>query len=253
MMKNDFEEHGIEHLSASSINTYITDPCKFIYKYLFNMPTKAGAPAWRGIVVDEAIGIYLSSEKPSIEKVKELAIKRFRGLTEHNEADHSDPKILKERRLIPTYIQTACPYYADMGKPISYQKHVSIDVGLPVPIIGFIDLQYEGVVRDIKTVSRMPSKIPETVKRQLSLYATAEQSTAIVDYVNVTKTKKDVRSIVVDDVEEQFEDLISGAKAIQRLLSIGDKNEIAQAFFPNFDSWMWSEEETANAKTIWRK
>jgi len=250
---NPFEYHGIEHLSASSINTYITDPCKFIYKYLFKFPGKAGPGAWRGIVVDEAVGLYLSMDKPNISKVTDVAMKRFKGLTDHNEVDHHEPKVEKERHLVPEYITTACEYFASLGKPEEYQKSISLEVDMPVPIIGYIDLKYDGIVRDIKTVGRMPSEIPNTVKRQLSLYAKAEDSMAIVDYVNVTKTKTDVKSIVVENVDEHFEDLMRGARAIERLLSMGDKYEIAEAFFPNFDSWMWSPEERANASTIWRK
>lgn len=254
MNKNNvFEYHGIEHLSASSINTYITDPCKFIYKYLFDFKGVAGPGAWRGTVVDEAVGLYLSMEKPNIRKVTDVAMRRFKGLSEHAEADPHDPKVSKERHLVPEYIATACPYYAELGQPVAYQKEVKLEVDMPVPIIGYIDLQYEGIVRDIKTVGRMPSVIPNTVKRQLSLYAKAEDSMAIVDYVNVTSTKSDVKSLVVEDVDEHFEDLLRGARAIERLLSIGDKYEIAEAFFPNFDSWMWSDEEKANASTIWRK
>ena len=254
MKKNNvFEYHDIEHLSASSINTYITDPAKFIYKYLFKLPTKAGPGAWRGTVVDEAVGLYLSMDKPDINKVTDLAMRRFKGLTEYNEADPHDDKVSKERHLVPEYIATACPYFAELGKPIAYQKEVSLDVGMPVPIIGYIDLQYEGIVRDIKTVGRMPKEIPNTVKRQLSLYAKAEDSMAIVDYVNVTSRNQEISSIEVDDVELHFEDLLRGARAIERVLAIGDKYEIAEAFFPNLDSWMWSDEEKANAQSIWRK
>ena len=253
-MKNDvFDYHGIAHLSASSINTYITDPCKFIYKYLFKKPSSVGPGAWRGTVVDEAVGLYLSMEKPNINKVTDIAMRRFKGLSEHNNADPHEEKVSKERHLVPQYIATACPYFAELGKPIAYQKEVILDVGMPVPIIGYIDLQYEGIVRDIKTVGRMPSVIPNTVKRQLSLYAKAEDSMAMVDYVNVTKTKADVVSIEVDDVDEHFEDLMRGARAIERVLGMGDKYEIAEAFFPNHDSWMWSDEEIANAQSIWRK
>ena len=32
---NPFDNFGIEHLSASSINTYIADPCMFIMRYLY--------------------------------------------------------------------------------------------------------------------------------------------------------------------------------------------------------------------------
>lgn len=251
-----FSQHDIDHLSPSSINAYISDPCKWVMKYLFKSPRSSGPGAWRGTVVDECVGLYLAMEKPDVSKVTDVAMRRFKALTEANEKDPHDDKVSKERHLVPRYIQTACDYFHDFGQPEAYQKEVSVDVGLPVPIIGFIDLKYQGIVRDIKTVGRMPSAIPEPVNRQLSLYAHAESSDAIVDYINVTSTKAEVRSIEVENVELHFDNLVAGARSIERLLTLGDKNEIAKLFFPNLDSshfrFPWSDEEKEFAQSIWR-
>ena len=251
-MKNDiFAEHGIKHLSVSSCNTFITDPARWVAKYLFGMKTKSGPAAWRGTVVDEATGIYLKSEKPNLKKCTDLAMRRFKGLTEHNKVDPHDDKCSKERHLVPQYLKTAIEFYETLGMPKEYQKEILLDVGMSVPMLGYIDLQYDGIVRDIKTVGRIPSEVPNTVKRQLSLYAKAEDSLPIVDYICVTTRKQEVKSVVVEDTDSHFEDLMRSARAIERVLQLGDKNEIAQLYFPNLDSWMWTDEEKEFAKTIW--
>tara|TARA_R100000773_G_scaffold752_5_gene1342 strand:+ start:661 stop:1428 length:768 start_codon:yes stop_codon:yes gene_type:complete len=253
-MSNDvFAKHGIEHLSVSHVNTFITEPAKWCAKYLFGMQSDASPAAFRGTVVDEAIGVYLSSEKPSKKNCTNVAMKRYRALSENAGLDPHEEKNSKERHLVPHFFNCAAEFYDTFGKPTSYQEQITMDVGLSVPMIGFIDLRYEGIVRDIKTVGRMPNEVPNTVKRQLSLYATATDCLPIVDYICVSKTKADVKSVVIDDVEANFDDLLRGAKAIERVLSIGDKNEIADMYFPNLDSWMWSDKEKLFAKSIWSK
>lgn len=257
-MSNDvFAKHGIEHLSVSHVNTFISDPAKWCAKYVFGMPSSSGPAAWRGTVVDEAIGIYLSSEKPNKKACRNVAIKRYRALAEHYGIDPQEEKNRKERHLVPHFFDVAADYYDQFGKPVEYQKEITLDVGMSVPMIGYIDLQYEGIVRDIKTVGRMPSDVPLPMKRQLSLYATATDCLPIVDFICVTKTKADVKSVVVEDVEANFEALMRGARTIERVLSLGDKNEIAEMYFPNLSNehfrFPWSDEEKAFAETIWSK
>ena len=124
---------------------------------------------------------------------------------------------------------------------------------IPVPILGYIDVQYEGLVRDIKTVSRLPSVIPDTVNRQLSIYAKAEDSDAMVDYVYVTTKKAEMISMQVENIDEHIKTVRSVAIAIMNLLSYSnDKNQIASLFYPNYDSWLWGKDEIKLAKTIWR-
>ena len=55
-MKNIFETHNIEHLSPSSINLFITDPCMWIIRYLFGYKDNGNPAMWRGSCVDEAVG-----------------------------------------------------------------------------------------------------------------------------------------------------------------------------------------------------
>jgi len=252
---NPFEIHGIGHLSASSINTYIQDPCMFIMRYLYKHRGASNPAMWRGTVVDEGIGEALTSKKSNKRIIKE-SIARFDGLYDYHKknTEINLEKLSKERSLIPTYLDIAIPYYQEMGKPLSYQKEINLYLDdIPVPILGYIDVQYEGLVRDIKTVSRLPSVIPDTVNRQLSIYAKAEDSDAMVDYVYVTTKKAEMISMQVENIDEHIKTVRSVASAIMNLLSYSnDKNQIASLFYPNYDSWLWGKDEIKLAKTIWR-
>ena len=39
---NPFQTHNIGHLSPSSINSFIADPCLWVMRYLFNIREKSG-------------------------------------------------------------------------------------------------------------------------------------------------------------------------------------------------------------------
>ena len=244
MKNNPFENFDIEHLSASSLNTYINDPCMFIIRYLFGFKGKGNPAMWRGTVVDQIIGMMLMSQKV------------IDGLYEHykDEMTIDEKKYSKERLAIEKYLSVAIPFYKQLGEPVSYQEEVRLQLdSVPIDIIGYIDLEYKGLVRDIKTVGRMPSEVPDSVKRQMSVYATAKQCDVVVDYVYASSSKAEVKVVEVKDIEQHIKVVEKTALAVMNLLSYSnDKYEIAKLFVPNFDSWMWSSEEDIEfARSIW--
>jgi len=251
---NPFDNFGIEHLSASSINTYIADPCMFIMRYLYKNKGIGNPAMWRGTVVDESIGEILTNNVDEKTAIKS-AIKRFDGLYSHYKKEHEIDfnKFSKERSLLESYLNTAIPYFKGMGIPSSYQKEVRLQLDeIPIPIIGYIDLQFDGVVRDIKTTGRMPTTIPDSVNRQLSIYATVEQSDAYADYILATPKKTEIKSMQVENIDEHMKVVKDASLTIMNLLSYSnDINQIAKLFYPNFDSWMWSKDDIEFGKTIW--
>ena len=257
---NPFANFDIDHLSASSLNTYINDPCMFIIRYIFGFKGKGNPAMWRGTVVDQIIGMMLMSQKvidqDYMEDLIKQAIARFDGLYEHykDEMTIDEKKYSKERLAIEKYLSVAIPFYKQLGEPVSYQEEVRLQLdSVPIDIIGYIDLEYKGLVRDIKTVGRMPSEVPDSVKRQMSVYATAKQCDVVVDYVYASSSKAEVKVVEVKDVEQHIKVVEKTALAVMNLLSYSnDKYEIARLFVPNFDSWMWSSEEDIEfAKSIW--
>lgn len=71
MNNNPFEQHGIEYLSASSINEFITNPARWIL-HTSGFRDSFGSPAmWRGIAVDDAICKAIYNDE-SIKNYKSL-------------------------------------------------------------------------------------------------------------------------------------------------------------------------------------
>ena len=255
MNNNPFEAYDIEHFSASSINTYIQEPAMWVFRYLYKNKGTGNPAMWRGTTVDEITGDALNNTK-SIDILIQEGLSRYDGLYNYylDKIDIDTKKYEKERSLLPLYVETAVNFYRELGKPISYQKKVSLQFEeLPIPIIGYIDLQYEGTVRDIKTLQSLPSVIPPSVCRQLSVYAKAEDSNALVDYVYITSKKAEVVTMPVDNVDEHIAVVKKVAINIMNLLSYSnDINQIANLFYPNYDHFMWSNPlEVEEAKNIW--
>ena len=172
-----------------------------------------------------------------------------------------EDKFRKEIELVPDYIRTAIGFYDELQKdkyvkPIDYQKKVIYeDEDLPIPIEGWLDFEYEDCIRDIKTVSRTPSDMSSRIKRQLSLYAYTTNKKAYADFIICTRTKNDVVSYELSQSEanRSLNELKKGAFAIEKFISISkDVDELASFFIPDFDDWIWSDEEKDKAKKLWR-
>ena len=132
----------------------------------------------------------------------------------------------KEKDALPKYLETAIDFYSELmdpNKPFEYQKEIELQIE-GIKITGFIDLECEDVVRDIKTVSRM-SAIPSSVKRQMSIYAMATDKTPIADYICVTKSKAEVTPIAISDLDDYFEQVVRACKSIKNLLSYSNDNQ----------------------------
>ena len=264
-----FKHYGIKHLSPSSINTYIMDPCLWCQRYLLDVPTDPSPAMFRGSTVDNAVGLYFGSHpsgRPrSITQIQEDALISFDHFKEDKitkkrwvEEEHND-KWKKEKDLIARYIKTAIDFYADFdSKPSDYQGEVFYEMkSLPIPIYGKYDLAYEkdGILRDMKTVSRKTSENAFSINRQLALYGTVTGLNPIADYILVNKSSASVTSVECNNVEESLAELERGAMAIARFLSLSDdKNDLLSLHFPNYDDFKWSEfRNDKGIRSLWRK
>ena len=63
MDNNPFTVHKIDHLSASSINLWVTDPCRWCLKYLMKIDSDYGASAQRGHIIEWALEKWLANCK----------------------------------------------------------------------------------------------------------------------------------------------------------------------------------------------
>ena len=245
---NPFDQFDIEHLSASSINLFIQDIPLFIVRYLAKHKSPTNAAMLRGTVIDHAIG-----EKHSVK----TAQKEFMSLMNYHKKEgvtFDEVKAETEYKNIEKYLEVGLPFYKNLGEPVSYQKKVELEFDdLPIPVIGYVDLEYEDCIRDIKTSARKPAELLPPVQRQLAIYATAlEKDRAYADYLYVTKTKAEVITLECDDIDMRLNEVYRVALAMMNLLQNNDINSLVDQFYPDFSNWMWSDSDRAVAKELWR-
>lgn len=260
---NPFEVHGIDHLSPSSINTFIDDKAKWVMRYLFGYSSGGGPAMWRGTAVDDAIGAYFGlSKKENKLYTEEEALNLCKSIYKEKlvkcNKDFPDQiidesKYELENSRLERYFKTALDFYEDLGQPKDHQIRIDLQLpDLPVPIQGWIDLLYEDTLRDIKTTARSLSKVSDAHARQVSVYAKAMECVPILDYIVVTAKDEKVISFTIEDVDKHIQTVEQVAYSIMTFLSYSnDKYELANSCYPNIDDWKWGEEDINFAKTIW--
>jgi len=245
---NPFEHFGIEHLSASSINLFIQDVPLFIVRYLAKHRSPTNPAMVRGTVIDHCIG-----NKTSILEAK----KEFKKIMNYEKKQGNvfdKEKADTEYNNLERYLEIGIPFYEKLGEPVSYQERVELQYDdLPIPIIGFVDMEYKDCIRDIKTTAKRPSTLLPPVQRQLAIYATAlEKNRAYADYLYVTKTKAEVITLECDDIDMRLNEVYRVALAMMNLLQNNDINSLVDQFYPDTSNWMWSDSDIAVAKELWR-
>ena len=245
---NPFDQFDIEHLSASSINLFIQDIPLFIVRYLAKHKSPTNPAMLRGTVIDHAIG-----EKHSVK----TAQKEFMSLMNYHKKEgvtFDEVKAETEYKNIEKYLEVGLPFYEELGEPVSYQKKVELEFDdLPIPVIGYVDLEYEDCIRDIKTTARKPSELLPPVQRQIAIYATAlEKNRAYADYLYVTKTKAEVITLEVDDIDMRLNEVYRVALAMMNLLQNNNISDLVNMTYPNMTTFMWSESDIKFAKELWR-
>jgi hypothetical protein len=248
---NPFTRHGIEHLSPSKINLWITDPALFIGTYLCGMKGSFGVGAFRGNAVESALSKKVNDNSLSKEAIDQFLYSSFNEQCIEHNISMEDIKAQKERDSLSAYYEQALNVYHRFGKPEHYQHKIyySIHEDLATPFLGYIDFVFKDSIRDLKTTGIRPSKFSEAHQRQLAVYSKAFPDKELwCDYV----TKKEAMSYKLQNVEETLNQVIKVCLGLQKFLSISDDPyELASMHYPNYDSWMWSEEMKNQSTKIW--
>jgi hypothetical protein len=239
---NGFEKHGIDHLSASSINLWTNAPDVWVASYLFKKRTPFGAAAYRGIVIEDAVVDVLTSKK-DVKSATTSAVSRFNQ--QFGIQAMTDEKVGKEAELIEPMISMALEQLVDHGKPQfpkdGKQEKISITAKFDdwsIPIIGYLDLVFPdvGMVIDLKTTTRVPSKMSAEHQLQRAIYQAAKGN-QVVKFLYVSGKK----TALLEDGD--VSDVLRRAKVIiarlERFLSVCDK-ETARQIVPLTNNFYWS-------------
>ena len=239
---------SLEHLSPSTINLFVRDKAQFIMK-LSGIEYKGSSATVRGQAVEKAVLQSVFYKNRSLDESIKIALDYFQEETLFSKIE-KDEKYNKEKSTISDYILNAIPTYQSIqDEPLEMQRKIELRLDdVKLPIIGYIDIEFENHIRDLKTTKVIKSSVPHSVQRQLSIYSKALRKDAWVDYVSPKK----IVSTKIDNIENNIQEVITICKGIEKLLSISDDiQEIASMFYPNLDSWEWDKDSINQARKIW--
>ena len=230
-----FEKHNIQHLSASSLGLFRAQPALWCLKYLSRYRDDAGPAAWRGSAVEAGLAHHLyKQDKPS---AIEAANSRFEVEAMGDASDDVDA----ERQNIAPMLDQAIATFGPLGQPVAKQLRTEARFdGLTVPVIGYLDFLFDGLIVDLKTTKACPSEIKPDHARQVALYLHSRgfKEKGRVAYVTAK------RGAIYDVVEpERAVDAIRrDAIALQNFLArVDDCRDALSILAPDTDHFMWSD------------
>lgn len=244
---DSFNQHGLDHLSASSLNLWAAQPALWIMERLLGHRTPLGIAAARGKAVEHGVHLGLSNPRLSLDDCIDGAEREFIRQT----ALSADPRREDERKKLAGWVRGALAELRQYGSPDGYQEKIEVRLDdVVVPLIGYIDWRFSdhGLIVDLKTTERFPSQIGDAHGRQGAVYASAHGNFGMrFAYAKPSPGKADARQVTVyemsgDDVRRHLAALRAIALSLGRFLAVSkDAEELAGLIVPDFDSFWWSE------------
>jgi len=245
---NAFERHGIAHLSASQINTWVTAPSFWLMEKLLKYKGQMGCAAHRGSATEAGVSLGLFEDAAPLEECVALAHSIYDRLT----ALSNDDRRQKERDGIPGMVAQGLKL-REHGIPImpnDHQHKVEIRLeGVGVPVIGYLDWLYPDEVLDLKTTFRVPSAMSEPHLRQASIYKTAHMDKR-VRFFYVSDKKSEKHTLNRDQYDKAMIELTQAALRLERFLGISDDPMELAAIIPHSSETFYFGNPSAKAKAI---
>ena len=245
-MINSFTRYGIEHLSASSLNLWATEPAVWAMERLMGHRSPPSALMARGKAVEHGVHPGLLDPARPIDECAAQAVKAF----DRDMALVPDDRRDSEREAIAGYVACGLAELRQYGIPTAYQDRVELRLDdVPVPVIGFIDWRFDdhGLIVDLKTSERLPSAISLSHARQGAVYARAHGNYGMrFAYVKPAAGKKDGRAVVVYELERaeikrQLAALREIALRLERFLALSnDPAELCGLLVPDYERFHWT-------------
>jgi len=190
---NGFAKHGIDHLSASSINLWTNAPDVWVARYLLKVKMPFGPAPKRGIEVERAVVDTLSGNKTegqAIKDAEERFADEFLAVTDAVE---------KELQVIRPMTQIAVEELMEFGAPQFESEDGQDKIRITaqtddwsIPVIGYLDMVFpqHGTIVDLKTTNRIPTSMSADHQLQRAIYAHAKGNHRVAFlYVSSKKAK----------------------------------------------------------------
>lgn len=231
----------IDHLSASHINTFITNRPKWYARYFRGGIKFTGSVnTVRGHAVEEGVVHYLTQERDLTKSIEA-------GMKVYNEKIIGIPDKLEIRQsvapLIKTLIQGTDDYAGydevliSQGKPET-QAPIKIFLdGCSIPVTGYMDFLFKNAVYDNKAVSKTPDSLSQDYVVQASIYRKATGLPVFFMYGIATK-KTQIKCIKLSDDDYRYGLKLAtqAAQAIERIIENPIDGRLMEALmFPDPD------------------
>lgn len=249
-----FASHGISHLSASSVNLFISQPALWCASYLMKRRTPVGPAAHRGTAIEAGVEAGLFDPDMPVEEAQRIGREKYHKLVFLN----SDPRVEKERATIEPSIAIALEELRQYGVPEKpdageRQRKLELDIpGVPVPVWGYLDFHWpdHGIIVDLKTTGRIPSEISDAHGRQGALYL-QHGSNQQMRFAYVSSKK--IAVYILDNPHDHLASFVRAAQSIERFLSLSDDSEkLTRCFAPDLSSFYWGDQSARTiAQEIW--
>jgi hypothetical protein len=227
--------HGINHLSPSSLNAYVAQPAAWVMERLLGRRAPVGCAAHRGTASEAGIVMGLLDPGAAIPDCIAHAQAEFDRLTPGS----TDPNLARERDGIAGIVAAAIPELRAYGIP---QTQVRIDRsidGVPVPVIGYIDLHWpeHGLTLDIKSTFRVPGAITTAHARQVAIYVHGTNNQARIAYCSPKK----IMVYQLTDTAQPIAEAVQIAQRMDRFLALSsDPAALASLLVPDTDHYFYA-------------
>ena len=240
-----FARFGIKHLSPSSLNLWLAQPAMWTLKYVHGYKDEAGPAMARGTAVEAGLQALLVGS--SVDGAVTAAHVNY-DLNQPEPGDERDA----ERAVIEPMVRQLPALIGGWPPPVSYQRKVQAEYtgASTLPIIGYLDFEFEDCIVDLKTTKALPGKARIEHVRQVGLYAHATGKPVKLLYL--TPKKASVISVSPEDAEAGWRQLRAAARALERTLTASPTADALSEFFvPDFDSYHWDEKSVSKAKEVY--
>lgn len=257
-MDNDFSlEHSngiyIPHLSASTINSFITNRTQFYASKVLRQPFQGNRYTARGTAVEHAVNVWL--ENHDHPNPIQAALDKFDEEIKSAGLSSLDPDVSEVRDSIPGLAGLALQFYQgqfSQVKPVPQTKETCKVDGVNREFLMYFDfLVPNNCVRDCKCVSKTPSKLSQSYILQGSLYRHATGLKNVVFDFFVANKKPVQKSIALTDDEfvHGMSYLTRAAQVLEEMEECVSPSRVMELMsFPDLSSFYSHEEKKAAAE-----
>jgi hypothetical protein len=222
--------------SPSSLNLFSANPSMFVLEKILGIRQPMGAPAHRGVAVEDGVTAGLLDPALSLDACNAVAFQKYDTIT----ALSADKRREEYRATIPPMVESALAELRPYGVPSQCQGFIEWKPeGLKCPIVGYFDYHWadHNITVDLKTTEKLPSSVKVPHARQVSLYVTSNNADARACYI----TPKKRATYQIENVNEHRNSLVQIAKRCEAFLALSEDPQFFTSItVPDLESFYWS-------------